>query len=177
MLSIDRERKLLARVAELERELARREREALTDELTGCLNRRGWEHALDAEQGRCERHGLDAAVAAIDLDDFKELNDTGGHHAGDAMLRRCADVLRATVRGHDCVARPGGDEFAVLAAQIAPTAAEAVGSHLDDALAAAGIRASVGAAALAEAGSLHEAWRVADERMLARKPRFRRDTA
>src|SRR5437773_2098101 len=96
---------LQRRIAELEDALARAEREAVTDGLTGCVNRRGWDRLLAAEEARCARHGLDAVVMVVDLDDFKAVNDASGHAAGDELLQRCARALRDAVRVHDTVAR------------------------------------------------------------------------
>lgn len=84
---------------------------ALTDELTGLYNRR----CLDAQlTRRLESDQPQQALLLIDLDRFKPINDTWGHPAGDAVLRRVAAVLREQVRGTDLPCRLGGDEFAVL---------------------------------------------------------------
>jgi diguanylate cyclase (GGDEF)-like protein len=66
--------------------LARAQREATVDALTGCLNRRGWSEALRAEERRCCRHDLDALVVVVDLDGLKAINDTEGHDSGDRCL-------------------------------------------------------------------------------------------
>lgn len=161
----------MARIAELEQELDVLRREALTDELTGVLNRRAWDRALAAESDRCSRHGIAAVVVAIDLDGFKQLNDRRGHHAGDAMLRRCAAALQRGVRAHDHVARVGGDEFAVLAIQTAPASTGVVAQRIGAALESGEVAATLGAAASADAADLRDTWRVADERMLAAKRR------
>lgn len=95
---------LIARI----RELAR------TDELTSLPNRRRWQEELDRELARARRHDTAVCVALVDLDNFKDYNDTHGHLAGDELLRetarRWADALRAT----DMLARYGGDEFSVV---------------------------------------------------------------
>jgi len=160
---------LRRRVAELERALAEAERAAETDALTASLNRRGWDVVVAREDARCRRHDLDAIVAVVDLDGFKAVNDRGGHSAGDEVLRRCAVALRGALRTHDAVARLGGDEFAVLAVQTSPAAASAVVERVGAALEDARVAATVGAAARSEAGSLEEAWHLADRRMLAGK--------
>lgn len=88
---------------------------ATTDELTGLVNRRAFNRALRSEFRRAVVDHLELAVALIDLDDLKPINDEGGHLAGDDALRRLAEHLYRTLRGsHDVVARWGGDEFAVL---------------------------------------------------------------
>jgi diguanylate cyclase (GGDEF)-like protein len=95
------------------RTLAEHRREARTDELTGLANRRSFNESLArATGGRQADHGL--AILIVDLDDFKDVNDTLGHHYGDELLRLVAPRLRQAVRSDDVVARIGGDEFAVL---------------------------------------------------------------
>jgi diguanylate cyclase (GGDEF)-like protein len=105
----------------------------LTDPLSGCLNRRGFDQQLVREAARGARTGSDIALIAIDIDHFKAINDTFGHLAGDAAIRECGALLRATARLNDIVARTGGEEFMVLApdtdlegaAQLAERIAEA----------------------------------------------------
>jgi diguanylate cyclase (GGDEF)-like protein len=84
------------------------------DVLTSALNRASFEEALQQAGRRRTQGGPGFAVLCIDLDDFKEVNDTLGHPAGDEMLRQVAARLQDTVRNADLVARLGGDEFAVL---------------------------------------------------------------
>ncbi len=88
--------------------------QALRDSLTGLLNRRYFDLAIRREVAASERSGRPFSVALIDFDHFKDINDTHGHQAGDAALRRLADMLRVMVRSSDSVCRWGGDEFAVL---------------------------------------------------------------
>lgn len=92
---------------------------SLTDELTGLPNRRRLTDRLDAALVRTRRGGTACAVLLLDLDRFKEINDTLGHHHGDELLRTVADRLVATVRSSDTVARLGGDEFAIVLADAA----------------------------------------------------------
>lgn len=87
---------------------------AATDCLTGLYNRRSFEVAADNEILRQRRYGGVFSIAVIDLDGFKKLNDSKGHHSGDLALKLVADVLREQTRVTDLVARLGGDEFAVL---------------------------------------------------------------
>jgi diguanylate cyclase (GGDEF)-like protein len=91
------------------------ERQALTDGLTELANRRHLDEALASEIGRVGRFGGSLALIYADLDDFKAINDSHGHQAGDDVLRAFADVLRRAVREIDVPARHGGEEFAVLA--------------------------------------------------------------
>ena len=89
-------------------------REAMTDPLTGLLNRRGMTDAL-LEYAQSWRDGAGAgAVLYLDIDRFKQINDTMGHDVGDALIKAFADRLRGVVRSSDKVARQGGDEFVIL---------------------------------------------------------------
>jgi diguanylate cyclase (GGDEF)-like protein len=94
--------------------LARVEALARTDALTGVLNRREFEARFEAERSRCKRSGASCSLIAIDIDRFKAINDTGGHAAGDEILRKLGALLRKNLREHDIAARLGGDEFVVL---------------------------------------------------------------
>jgi len=103
------------------------ERMSMEDALTGLVNRRGFGVRLDASRGP----DAPAAVMLLDLDDFKLINDTLGHAAGDAVLSTVGRRLRAGVRGRDTVARLGGDEFAVLMSEAAgPEAAIGLAERL-----------------------------------------------
>lgn len=85
-----------------------------SDPLTGCLNRRALETRLQAEWRQAKRRGSTVAVLAIDVDDFKQINDERGHPFGDAVLRELADIMKSTARDTDAVARVGGDEFVII---------------------------------------------------------------
>lgn len=84
------------------------------DPLTGLLNRTAWSQAAAAELARARRSGRPVAVASFDLDGFKDLNDSGGHEAGDRWLVAVARALPYALRAGDVIARTGGDEFLVL---------------------------------------------------------------
>jgi diguanylate cyclase (GGDEF)-like protein len=86
--------------------------QAATDPLTGVGNHRTFHQRLNADLARARRYGTPVAVALIDVDHFKQVNDTHGHDAGDAALVRVARCLNAAARAEDTVARIGGDEFA-----------------------------------------------------------------
>jgi len=88
---------------------------ATHDELTGLSNRRVVLEAIDREYARRRREGGDLGVVLIDLDHFKNVNDTYGHLAGDAVLREAARRMTASVRPYDTVGRYGGEEFLVVA--------------------------------------------------------------
>ena len=103
------------KIVDLEERVALLESLATTDELTGLLNRRGFMHAFSAEMDRVLRgHSIGGVLVLIDLDQFKAINDTRGHAAGDACLRLVGKTLSQDIRHMDAVARLGGDEFAVL---------------------------------------------------------------
>ena len=142
-------------------EAAQREM-AHADALTGLANRRGFDAAMAAAvaaagapaRGRRARDPERFALLLIDVDAFKAINDTYGHTAGDAVLRRLAAGIHATVRPHDCVARIGGDELAI----VAPGAGEEGARRLAQGvrMAASGVRPAPGAPPV----SLTVAWAV-----------------
>jgi diguanylate cyclase (GGDEF)-like protein len=105
---------LRAVTRETQRLTERLRREAVHDDLTGLLNRRGWREAALRELAQAARSGTSIGVAVIDLDDLKQINDSMGHDAGDRILRETADRMRAALRGGDVLARLGGDEFVAL---------------------------------------------------------------
>ncbi len=84
------------------------------DALTGLVNRRRFEEEVATRLAEAQRYGTGGALLSIDLDEFKPINDTHGHAAGDAVLRSVAELLRSATRASDLAARIGGDEFAVL---------------------------------------------------------------
>jgi diguanylate cyclase len=102
------------RVRKLEAELEQVSEQISQDQLTGALNRRGLDEAMQREIARAERGGSPLCVAVLDLDNFKRLNDTHGHQAGDDALVHLIGVVRKTLRPTDIVARYGGEEFIVL---------------------------------------------------------------
>ena len=109
------------------------ERLAETDSLTGVSNRRQFEHELEREVALTLRPGRSSALLMLDLDNFKYVNDSHGHAAGDSVLVQVAGMLRARLRSTDVVARLGGDEFAVLLREVTSARADAIArSLLDD---------------------------------------------
>ncbi len=105
---------LNTRVRELEGALQRLSEEACTDALTQVSNRRGLAQAFDVEAARCLRESSPLAIGLIDIDNFKKLNDSLGHGAGDVALKTLAAQVRDALRPLDHVARFGGEEFVVL---------------------------------------------------------------
>ncbi len=102
------------RVRQLESELRQLSDEVSTDALTQVANRRGLHQAFDVERARLERTPGDMALGLIDIDNFKKLNDSLGHAAGDEALKGLATQIREGLRPVDTVARYGGEEFVVM---------------------------------------------------------------
>lgn len=161
---------------------ARLEHLARHDPLTGALNVRGLQAGADAMLSAAKRHGRVVRIFAIDVEDFKAVNDRFGHAAGDAVLAAIAERLRASLREGDLVARVGGDEFAVVAQEA--SGAEELADRLRRDLAALTapgsapasfrLRVSVGAATFPDDGEeLAGLLACADSRMYRTKRRRR----
>jgi diguanylate cyclase (GGDEF)-like protein/PAS domain S-box-containing protein len=100
------------------------------DEMTGLPNRRRFREELEQVVGYAKRYGQTGALLLLDLDNFKQVNDTLGHRAGDRLVTEVASRLRGRVRTSDLLARIGGDEFAVFLPQATPSQAERVAGDL-----------------------------------------------
>ena len=101
-------------VTRLQNELAHASDLVRHDALTGALNRKGMDEALESEVARLRRQGGSLSLAMLDIDNFKKLNDSLGHAVGDAALVHLSQVARETIRPQDTLARYGGEEFVVL---------------------------------------------------------------
>ncbi len=110
------------------------QRDALTDQLTRLPNRRWLSRYLPQELSRAERPPAEVALIAIDIDDFKSINDSYGHDVGDRALRAVADALLAVCRPYDVCARHAGDEFVVVLPNCSREAAEARREELQQCL-------------------------------------------
>ncbi|WP_051272130.1 sensor domain-containing diguanylate cyclase [Fundidesulfovibrio putealis] len=110
--------------------------EANSDELTRVLNRRGFTERFEALAEHMHRQGRDCCMLYLDVDQFKEINDTHGHLAGDMVLQSVATAIRSHVREGDVIGRMGGDEFAVLLAGADNAEAEAVSRRILQSVAA-----------------------------------------
>jgi two-component system, cell cycle response regulator len=138
--------------------------QAMTDALTGLLNRYGLQRALQREQSEARRYHRPLSCLLIDLDNFKFINDTYGHGAGDIALQQIGDILSKAVRGSDMVFRYGGEEFLVLLPETniegASALAEKIRRAADSQLFGDGhifpLTLSAGVAALADQESGHD---------------------
>lgn len=112
----------------LENALLRRQTELLsvTDEMTGLYNFRYFSQKLKEEVTRCARYGHTLSLIMIDLDKFKDFNDTFGHPAGDEALRNLAVIMRNNIRDVDVAARYGGEEFSIILPETGPKEAEII---------------------------------------------------
>ncbi|MGI4718477.1 MAG: GGDEF domain-containing protein [Janthinobacterium lividum] len=113
------------RIRELESELQHMSELVREDQLTGSLNRRGLDDVFERESARADRRNTPLCVAMLDLDNFKKLNDTYGHLAGDGALKHLVKVVRDTLRSMDVIARFGGEEFLILLPETTVEAAAA----------------------------------------------------
>jgi diguanylate cyclase (GGDEF)-like protein len=156
---------------------------AFTDHLTGLANRRRFERQLEREVARTERYGRPFCLLLLDIDNFKGVNDTHGHDAGDEALRRVANVIQSGTRGIDTGARIGGDEFAVILPETDLVRGLEVAERLRAAVAALDfnsaerITASLGAAELPACARTGEELRAAADAALYEAKRGGRDRA
>ena len=156
-----------ARIAELESALRQANETGSHDPLTGAFNRRGMHEAFAREAARARRNGQPLAMALIDLDDFKAVNDRHGHAAGDAALVHLTRVIAETLRPTDLCCRLGGEEFVLVMPGSTRAAAKQALLRLAGALAARPVAGS-GIALAFSAGVVLAKAAESIEQMLAR---------
>lgn len=127
--------RLTAQAVENARLYARLEEEARTDTLTGLYNRRVFDGRMEEEHRRAKRYGKPYAIALLDIDYFKRINDDYGHPAGDAVLVQLSRILTLQVRDVDTVARYGGEEFIVIFPEISGSVAKEIAERMRRAVA------------------------------------------
>lgn len=102
------------KIRKLQAELTQLSETVRVDQLTGVLNRRGFDEAIIKEISRSKRNNSKLSIAFLDIDNFKKLNDSFGHHVGDEALQLLAKTIQSTIRPTDDVSRFGGEEFVIL---------------------------------------------------------------
>lgn len=152
---------------------------AMTDHLTGLANRAQFERTLNAELAHTRRTGDPFSLLYLDLDDFKEINDTFGHAAGDEVLREVARRMMKQVRAEDLLARLGGDEFGIFMRQRAEDSDESQARRIAETVSssiilssgeAVSVRISVGIASYTDASdSIDSLLALADQALYAAK--------
>jgi diguanylate cyclase (GGDEF)-like protein len=170
---------------EMDRAWGRRFHElAIRDDLTGLYNRRFFNSELERLVAECRANGATLTLALIDLNDFKAINDTYGHQAGDLALRLVGECIAATAGERAVVARTGGDEFAVILPATTATQAAGMVAALRRSLeqtqfvfdarsgAAAGIQAAVGLASLDAFSEVERLLHHADNALYEEKRKF-----
>ena len=151
-----------------DRDLAQLERDAQTDGLTGLVNHRVFQERLRVEVARARRSRRPLSLCLVDIDGFKQLNDTYGHQVGDDVLESVAAHLAAVLRVNDTAARIGGDEFALLLPETDSHAAEVVADRAHESIRrdtlhrGAGLTASIGICGMQHATDADALLRLAD---------------
>ncbi len=134
-LQLEVAQRILAVHARLEQANGRLTELATTDELTGLVNRREFQRAFEANVAMALRLDVPLSLMLLDVDHFKQFNDTFGHPAGDAALRGFAETVRASSRHHEPVGRLGGEEFGIVLYDTTGAAARTVAQRIREALA------------------------------------------
>jgi diguanylate cyclase (GGDEF)-like protein len=187
-LNHEMRQKVANRTDALERQLGALRQQAARDGLTGLYNRRMFDTYLSQLVERCANNRIDLSVLMIDVDNFKLLNDTMGHSAGDDLLRDLGQIIRSGVRDQDVPFRVGGDEFVVVLPGAGPDAAQSMSRRLvemTDALVKPLRlprlpRLSIGIASLSDAPhdpSMQQLLQRADRQLYEVKAAHRRDDA
>jgi len=131
-LNLEMGQRVAQRTDALERMVGKLNAQATRDVLTGLYNRRMLDQCLEELVQQCRRDNVPLCLMMIDVDDFKMLNDTLGHAAGDTLLRAVGQLIRSSVRERDLAFRCGGDEFVVVLPQASKTEGEALARRLGE---------------------------------------------
>jgi two-component system cell cycle response regulator len=161
------------------------ERLATTDGLTNIFNHRYFYVRLDEEFNRSERYKTPLSIIMVDVDNFKDINDTYGHRTGDLVLKELANILKSLIRKSDIVARYGGDEFVILLPQTDQKGAEAEASRVFRAISEHKFESMNGAHPVishgistypsAEIGNVDDLVSIADRQLYITKDRHRKN--
>ena len=170
----DTRRAMLNLLEEMEATKRELERLSITDELTGLFNRRHFYKILAREMEVARKYGMPLSLLIMDLDDFKDYNDTHGHVEGDRALRRLAGVIERSIRsGLDSAYRLGGDEFAVIAPGSNREQARKMGERIQDSL--KDLSLSIGIAEFVKGMDADSFISQADKRMYEEKRRRKKE--
>ncbi|HVT89729.1 MAG TPA: GGDEF domain-containing protein [Tepidisphaeraceae bacterium] len=174
-LEAEMRERVATRTHALERQIGSLRQQATRDVLTGLCNRRMFDTLLPQMVEHCSVQKADLSVLMIDVDNFKRLNDTLGHAAGDELLRNIGQIIRSGIREDDAAFRLGGDEFVIVLPNSGPNRAEQVAARMTemvDALAkplrlAVPVRLSIGFASISQLAQpeLKELVKLADKRL------------
>lgn len=149
-------------------EQLRREIESDYDVMTGLLNIRGYEKQRAETIREASKQNLPVAIAVVDLDNLKKINDTNGHEAGDNYIKTAADVLKMVSRETDLTARVGGDEFQIFLVNTTPELADAWKKRALEEMKVRNVKASIGLSPV-DLENVDESIRIADEEMYVEK--------
>ncbi len=149
-------------------EQLRREMESDYDVMTGLLNARGYDKQRSSAIRKAIEQNLPVAVAVIDLDNLKKVNDTNGHEAGDNYIKTAADVLKMISRETDLTARVGGDEFHVFLVNTTPELADAWKKRALEEMKVKNVKASIGLSPV-DLENVDESIKIADKEMYIEK--------
>jgi diguanylate cyclase (GGDEF)-like protein len=184
--ALDSVAKAEIQISEQRRRIRELEAQVMIDPLTGLTNRRGFDEHIRRVLSEAQRHGEFGVFVFIDLDNFKSINDTLGHEAGDTVLKKVGQVLKNNLRQSDIVARLGGDEFALLLTRINASKGLQQAHKIQATITASQahyhgekipLRASFGAAPYDMHSTESEIIRTADAAMYDQKKRSRTDTS
>lgn len=172
---------LLMRLYEQEMELSQIKRAyeklsliSQTDYLTKVMNYRGWKSMLQSEETRSKRYGTPCAIAIVDMNNLKLINDKHGHVAGDRLIIKLSRILEQSIRETDVIARIGGDEFGIFIYNSKPAETKKLIKRIKDDLLANEISAAVGFSQLNSSKDFQWMLNEADNNMYSAKRRMKK---